>query len=133
MSQSLTQKQEMIARKYHSSMEKEKKQRTIKQNKSLHLWFRLLADTLNEAGLDMRTVLKPSISIEWNDKTIKEYIFKPILEAMMLKKSTTEMNTKDIDKVWETINLHLGEKFGVEVPPIPSQEQTESYIKSLTE
>ena len=78
----------------------EEKQRTIKQNKSLHLWFRLLADTLNEAGLDMRTVLKPSISIEWNDKTIKEYIFKPILEAMLLKKSTTEMNTKDIDKVW---------------------------------
>jgi hypothetical protein len=110
----------------------EEKPRTIKQNKSLHLWFRLLADTLNEAGLDMRTVLKPSISIEWNDKTIKEYIYKPILEAMLLKKSTTEMTTKEIDKVWETINLHLGEKFGVEVPPIPSQEQTESYIKSLT-
>ena len=54
----------------------EEKQRTIKQNKSLHLWFRLLADTLNEAGLDMRTVLKPSISIEWNDKTIKKYINK---------------------------------------------------------
>ena len=93
MSPSLTQKQEMIARKYHSNMEEEKKQRTIKQNKSLHLWFRLLADTLNEAGLDMRTVLKPSISIGWNDKTIKEYIFKPILEAMLLKKSTTEMTT----------------------------------------
>jgi len=50
---------------------------------------------------------------------------------MLLKKSTTEMTTKEIDKVWETINLHLGEKFGVEVPPIPSQEQTESYIKSI--
>ena len=110
----------------------EEKQRTIKQNKSLHLWFRLLADTLNESGLGMREVLKPSVYIEWNDKTIKEYIYKPILEAMLLKKSTTEMTTKEIDKVWETINLHLGEKFGVEVPPIPSQEQTESYIKSLT-
>lgn len=107
------------------------KQRTIKQNKSLHLWFRLLADTLNEAGLDMRTVLKPEINIEWNDKTIKEYIYKPILNAMLLKKSTTEMTTKDIDKVWETINLHLGEKFGIEVPPIPSEEQTTNYLQSL--
>lgn len=107
------------------------KQRTLRQNKSLHLWFKLLANTLNEAGLDMRKVLKPSINIEWNEKTIKEYLYKPILEAMLLKKSTTEMTTKDVDNVWETINLHLGEKFGVEVPPIPSQEQTENYIKSL--
>lgn len=109
------------------------KKRTIQQNKALHLFFRLLADELNFSGLDMRKTLKPSIEIPWTDKSIKEYIWKPILEAMLLKKSTTEMTTKEIDKVWETINLHLGEKFGVEVPPIPSQEQTESYIKSLTE
>ena len=107
------------------------KQRSQKQNRALHLWFRLLADTLNEAGLDMKAVLKPSVSISWNEKTIKEYIYKPILEAMLLKKSTTELTTKEIDKVWEIINLHLGEKFGVEVPPIPSQEQTENYLKSL--
>lgn len=106
-------------------------QRSQKQNRAIHLWFRLLADTLNDSGLDMKTVLKPSVSISWTDKTIKEYIYKPIIEAMLLKKSTTELTTKEIDKVWEIINLHLGEKFGVEVPPIPSQEQTENYLKSL--
>jgi len=106
-------------------------QRSIKQNRAIHLWFRLLADTLNDSGLDMKAVLKPSVSISWTDKTIKEYIYKPIIEAMLLKKSTTELTTKEIDKVWEIINLHLGEKFGVEVPPIPSQEQTENYLKSL--
>lgn len=106
-------------------------QRSQKQNRAIHLWFRLLADTLNDSGLDMKAVLKPSVSISWTDKTIKEYIYKPIIEAMLLKKSTTELTTKEIDKVWEIINLHLGEKFGVEVPPIPSQEQTENYLKSL--
>lgn len=106
-------------------------QRSIKQNRAIHLWFRLLADTLNDSGLDMKTVLKPSVSISWTDKTIKEYIYKPIIEAMLLKKSTTELTTKEIDKVWEIINLHLGEKFGVEIPQIPSEEQTENYLKSL--
>jgi hypothetical protein len=107
------------------------KQRTIKQNRSLHLFFRLLADELNFSGLDMRKTLKPSIDIPWTDKNIKEFIWKPIQEAMILKKSTTEMNTGDMTKIWEVINKNIGEKFGVEVPLIPSEEQTENYIKSL--
>jgi len=110
----------------------EEKQRTLLQNRALHLFFRLLADELNNAGLDMRKTLKQSIDIPWTDKNIKEFIWRPIQEAMLLKKSTTEMNTGDMTKIWEVINKNIGEKFGVEVPPIPSQEQTENYLKSLT-
>jgi len=106
-------------------------QRTIKQNRSLHLFFRLLADELNNAGLDMKKVLKPNIDIPWTDKNIKEYIWKPVQEAMLLKKSTAEMNTGDMTRIWKVLNKHIGEKFGVEVPPIPSQEQTENYLKSI--
>lgn len=107
------------------------KQRTLKQNKSLHLFFRLLADELNNAGLDMRKTLKPSINIPWTDKNIKEFIWKPIMESMLVKKSTTEMNTSEMTKVWEVINQNIGEKFGVEVPLIPSEEQTENYLQSF--
>ena len=112
-------------------MDKQEKQRTLQQNKSLHLFFKLLADELNNAGLYMKKVLKPNIEIPWNDKTIKEYLWKPIQKAMLLKESTTEMNTGDMTKIWEVLNLHLGEKFGLEVPPIPSQENTDNYLQSL--
>lgn len=105
--------------------------RTSKQNKALHLWFRLLADELNNSGLDMKKVLKPSINIPWTDKNIKEYIWKPIQNSMILKESTTEMDTKDMTKIWDVINLHIGQEFGIEVPLLPSEEQTTNYLMSL--
>ena len=76
---------------------------------------------LNDAGLDMRKVLKPSISIPWTSQTIKENLWKPIMKIQTGKSSTTEMTTKDIDEVYDVINRHLGEQFGITVE-FPSQE-----------
>lgn len=90
--------------------------RTQQQNKALHVLFRLLADTLNENGLDMRKTLKPEIDIPWNDKTVKEFLWRPIQKAQLDKNSTTELTTKEIDEVFDTINKHLGEKFGLHIP-----------------
>lgn len=96
--------------------DKEKKLRTKRQNNALHLFFTLLADELNNAGLDMKKTLKPTVDIPWTGETIKEYIWRPIMEAQLKKSSTTEMTTKELDQVFETINRHMGEKFGIHVP-----------------
>lgn len=101
--------------------EKTYPQRTNQQNKALHVLFRLLAETLNENGLDMRKTLKPEIDIKWSGESVKEYLWRPIMKAQLNKKSTTELNTKEIDDVFDTINLHLGEKFGLHIP-FPSIE-----------
>lgn len=90
--------------------------RTQQQNKALHVLFRLLADELNANGLDMRKTLKPEVDIPWNDKTVKEFLWRPIQEAQLKKTSTTELTTREIDEVFDTINKHLGEKFGLHVP-----------------
>ena len=95
---------------------KEDKIRTLQQSKALHLYFTQLAEMLNDAGLDMRKVLKPSISIPWTPQTIKENLWKPVMEFQLQKSSTTEMTTKDIDEVYDTINFHLSTNFGVSVP-----------------
>lgn len=102
-------------------------QRTTKQNKALHLYFTHLADELNDAGLDMRKTLKPAVEIPWNAKTIKEYIWRPIMTAQLGKQSTTEMTTKDIDTVFDTITRHLANRFGLQVdfPSIETQLQAE--------
>jgi hypothetical protein len=88
-------------------------QRTLKQNSSLHLFFGLLADELNAAGLDMRTVLKPSVDIPWTSETVKNQLFKPIQKALLEKESTTELTTIEVNKVYEVLMRHLSEKFGV--------------------
>lgn len=48
-------------------------------------------------------------------ETIKEYLWRPIQEAQLQKKSTTQLDTTEINKVYETLNRHLGEKTGVHI------------------
>jgi len=88
----------------------------------LHLYFTQLAEALNDAGLDMRKTLKPSIEIPWSSKSIKEYLWRPIMKAQCGKESTTELTTKEIDQIFDVINRHLSEKFGlfVEWPSLES-------------
>jgi hypothetical protein len=97
-------------------------QRTDQQNRALHLFFKLLADTLNDAGLDQRKVLKPGIEIPWTGETIKEQLWRPIQELYLKKRSTTELDTKDINNVYEVLNRHLAEKFGIH-EPFPSLDE----------
>lgn len=101
------------------------KQRTIQQNRGIHLACKLLAESLNSAGLDMKAVLKPNVDIPWSTDTVKEYIFKPILKARYQKDSTTEIEktSGEIEEVWSIIMRHIGEKFGVEYIPFPSETQ----------
>ena len=103
-------------------MEKEVKQRTLRQNRALHTYFGLLADELNTAGLDMKKVLKPHIDIPWSTETIKEFIWKPIQLAQLRKGSTTELTTKEIDLVFDTINRFIGDRFGLHIA-FPSIEE----------
>ena len=103
-------------------MKLSQEQRTSQQNRALHLYFTQLAQELNDAGLDMRKTLKPEIAIPWSPNTIKEYLWRPVQKAQLQKQSTTELTTDEIDRVWETLNRHLGEKFGLYVP-FPSEEQ----------
>lgn len=98
------------------------KQRTSPQNRSLHLYFDMLAEKLNESGLDMRKTLKPGIEIPWTRESVKNHLWRPIQEAMTGKHSTTELDTVDPSAIYEVLNRHLSEKFGVSVE-WPSDER----------
>jgi len=105
------------------------KQRTLKQNNSIHKYCELLAKELNTLGLDMRVVLKPDYRIWWTTESIKENIFKPVVNAMYSVDSTTKLEKQQVDKVHEQIMQMLGEKFGVEYIPFPSIENKELLDK----
>ena len=112
----------------------EEKPRTTKQNNSVHLFCKKLADELNGKGYYMQLVLKPTYELRWDTKTVKEHLFKPIQKALLNKESTTELNTSEVTEVHEQLMMALQDKLPeLDFIDFPSQEQTESYIKSLTE
>ena len=81
------------------------KQRTIKQNKAIHLMNTWIANQLNDAGLDIRKVLKPGINIPWTQTAVKELLVKPIMKVMYQKDSTTELNksNKEIEHLYDCL------------------------------
>jgi hypothetical protein len=100
------------------------KQRTLTQNAALHLFLTQLAETLNEAGFDMKKTLKPDVDIPWTPISAKEFLWRPIQEALTGKKSTTEITTVEPTAIHETLCRHLGQKFGIQCPEWPKREQT---------
>ena len=95
---------------------KEAAQRTKPQNRSIHLYFKLLAYELNDAGFDVMKTLSHDIEIPWNEHLIKELIWRKVQKTMTDKRSTTKLNTKEISEIYEVINRHLASTLGVSVP-----------------
>ena len=94
-----------------------RQKRTLAQNNALHLYFTQLATALNDAGFDMKKTIKEGIDIPWTAMTIKEYIWRPVMETYLHKSSTTELNKQeDIDNIYDIINRTIAERTGVTVP-----------------
>lgn len=93
------------------------KQRTAKQNAALHKFFRMLANALNDAGFEMKKVLAAkSVDVRWSAESVKEVLWRPLQEAIINETSTTKVDRKAYDKVYEVLMKHLGELCGVYVP-----------------
>jgi len=90
--------------------------RTDQQNRALHLWFTMLAEELNAAGYDMKKVVRANVDIPWTSYNVKEFLWRPVQESQLGKKSTTQLSTDEIDKIYDTINRVVGERTGVHVP-----------------
>ena len=89
--------------------------RTAQQNKAIHCYFRLLAAALNDAGYDMKRVLKQSVDIPWTEDSVKRHLWKPIQDAMIGKMSTTQLETFDVSEVYDCLNRHTASKLAVSV------------------
>lgn len=91
-------------------------QRTLTQNAALHKFCQMLADQLNEAGLDQLKVLKPGAEIPWTMGAVKENLWRPLQEAVLGKESTTKADRQEYSKVYDVLNRHMINKFGVTAP-----------------
>lgn len=97
------------------TIEKVKNNRTAQQNRALHLYFTMLANALNDAGLDQRQVLKPEIDMPWSQYSVKEFLWRPIQKAMTQKDSTAKLERQEINDIFRVLHLHMVEKLSVNV------------------
>jgi len=102
-------------------MEKEYPKRTNRQNRMIHLWFQHVAEALNESGNDMQVVLSKRMDIWWTASSVKECLFKVLAFHMFNKKSSTELNTKELAAVTDMLRDVLARDYGVDVD-VPSIE-----------
>ena len=90
------------------------KQRTLQQNKALHLAFKQIADTLNESGIDFKQ-MAIMLNIPWTSTLVKETLWRETQKTLLGKDRTTKLTTGEIDKVFEIIALSISEITGQEI------------------
>jgi len=91
------------------------RQRTTAQNSAMWLWLTQLAKALNDAGYDMKRTLKPAVEIPWNKDKAKEHLWNPVQEIMTDKKSSVDLDRKEISDIQEVVARHIAQSTGVSV------------------
>lgn len=102
-------------------------QRTPPQNNAIHQWCEDVAKYFNDAGLDMRAVLKPEADIPWTKESVKTMIWHEIQARMFPdavdkngKPSTSKLKKDQPSQVEQVIARHFSETRGLTLPPFPS-------------
>ncbi len=97
-----------------------KKNRSIAQNRALHLYFSFIADGLNSLGLThdyANPITGEAFSLKYHPETVKERIWKPMQKQLFDKDSTTQLNTMEINELIDVFTNFFGERgYDIEFP-----------------
>jgi hypothetical protein len=94
---------------------KAKEKRTSLQNRALHLFFKIMADQLNNLGLDCSIEIQNiTFSVPYTDMTFKNEIWRPIQKTMYGIESTKDINTKQINGILDVLTVSFGQS-GIEI------------------
>lgn len=110
--------QEMpVGSEFSFEIEEPGKQRTLTQNKALHLYCAQLATALNEGGYSQENFFKEcklGFSLPWTMGSIKN-IFRVCADAMYEKESTARLTTDEISEVYRAFDNRISELTGVHI------------------
>lgn len=90
--------------------------RSDRQNNAMHLWFRQIAQELNDAGYFVRHPFNDSFEIPFTEVLVKETLYKPIIKAMHGKESTAKLTPAQLSEASEVLIRWLSEHKSVYVP-----------------
>lgn len=95
---------------------------TKKQRGALHVWCKLMAEALNDAGFEMQVAIlnkrkeEMIIEIPWDGATFKKIWYKQTLQKMTGLKSTEDQKTVTPGEVYNVLARFFSEAYGVHVP-----------------
>ena len=97
--------------------------RTSKQNASLHKFFIIICEQLNEMGLEFHYfgVKGQELTMPYTPDIVKNFFWRPIQKALFDFESTTKLDTFQMNQIINVINKFFSER-GV-VVDFPSIEQ----------
>ena len=86
--------------------------RSSQQNKSLHVLFQNISFELNRIGMEFtfHGIKGMEIQITYTPEIVKEFIWRPLQNAMLDKQSTTKLTTSDINAIFEVLAKWFSEK-----------------------
>ena len=97
-----------------------KNQRTSQQQKSIEVYCGQLAKAMNEGGFDQLAVHeflhKKGFGVPNTQESVKETLWKFVQKFMFKKKSSTQLETHEVSKVYEVVNRGTAEGFGISIP-----------------
>jgi len=97
-------------------------QRTLSQNRALHLWLTQKAQQCRDAGVTPRMAFEQTIELEMTPEMMKE-IWRTVQKALYHKQSTTELDkVGEIDELVEHLNRFFANHFNLPGLPLPSYE-----------
>ena len=94
--------------------------RSIPQNRAMHLYFKMVAQALNDAGIDTTNFFKEGFTLPFTEHIVKDSLWLPLMEAVTKKTSTAKLKKEEVTKIYEHLNLKLAER-GI-VVPFPSND-----------
>lgn len=103
-------------------LKERKDTRSLRQNRALHLLFTIISNQLNEMGQEFKYIgLKGmEMSMMHTPHLIKEMVWRPMQIALFNIKSTTKINTEQINKIVDVLTKYFGER-GITIE-FPSKE-----------
>jgi hypothetical protein len=82
----------------------------------------MLASAMNSAGYQFVIIInRKETECDWNMQRVKDFMWRPIQEALKKEKSTAKVSTKDYPEIYETLNRHTASKLGISID-WPSKE-----------
>lgn len=96
------------------------KKRSKAQNSSEHLWFREIAEKLNDGGFTVQEVI--TMPISFTEQWVKEYMFLRIAKVMFDKSKSSLLTKKETSQCIEELNRALADRFALHVP-FPNEKQ----------
>ena len=92
----------------------ERAKRTALQNKSIHLYGKLVSETLNSGGITKQIYFdKKQVDCEWTPESVVEDIWREIQFAMFGHRQTSKLETNQVSMVYEQVARILSENFNV--------------------